>query len=161
MLFIRLSCVLMLLLGAACNQPAETRMKLTESAKSSFISKLSISRYDEGIKSICLDSSGFYYICCDTGKIHDSNYQPKRINLSKYTNELKLFQSFDTLYFSKLDKSIGLSCGISKEPFTVLMVADGHEYSFHPGICASYSSTSSFYKLQLVKDFFVQLKQDF
>jgi len=161
MQFLRLSYILLLIFGLACRQTAGTSVKLMDPARHNAISKLSITHYDAGMKSICLDSSGFYYLCCDTDKMHSAGIKPRRVNLSKYTDELKLFQSFDVLYFSRLDKAIGVSCGVTKEPFTVVLVQDGHEYNFQPGICSNYSSTSLFYKLQQVKDFFVLLKSEY
>jgi len=109
------------------------------------------------MKSICLDSSGFYYLCCDS--INTPVASKRRFNLVSYNDELSLFKSLNTQYFDRLDKSVGVSCGVAKEPFDVLIkMDDGGEYNFHPGICSSYTSESSFYKMQQVREFFIQLK---
>ncbi|MFT3911178.1 MAG: hypothetical protein QM737_17290 [Ferruginibacter sp.] len=117
---------------------------------------ISINDFENCFKSICIDSSGFYYLYCsknEPGKVN-------RIDLSKYTAELQLFKSLDSNYFIQLDKCRDTTCGMGKEPFTVFIKENGKEFISHPGSYVDCDSSSCFYKMELIRDFFKKLKKN-
>ena len=76
--------------------------------KTSRVTDICISRNDFGqsFKSICFDSSGFYYEYRDTIKTSDTSYKTKRIDLSTYKSELQLFKSLDSTYFLNMKMEV-------------------------------------------------------
>jgi len=122
---------------------------------------ISINDFGACFKSICIDSSGFYYLYCDTIQLIDSSFLTKRIDLSKYKPELELLKSLDSNYFAQLDKCSDTTCAIGKEPFTVFIKQGGREYTSHPGAYTDCDTASCFHKMELIRNFFKQLRKDF
>lgn len=122
---------------------------------------ISINDFGKCFKSICIDSSGFYYLYCDTIQQVDTSFITKRVDLSEYKAELQLIKTLDSTYFVQLYQCIDTSCAIGKEPFTVFIRQGGREYIAHPGSYADCDTASCFYKMQLIRDFFKTLKRDF
>lgn len=122
---------------------------------------ISINDFGKCFKSICIDSSGFYYLYCETILTADSSPVTKRADLSKYKTELQLIRSLDSTYFVQLHKCIDTTCAIGKEPFTVFIKQGGREYTSHHGSYTACDTASCFYKMEQIRDFFKTLRKDF
>lgn len=105
-------------------------------------------------QTICLDSSGFYYfMSCDSNK---------RVDLSAYKKEMNIFKSFDTTYFLSLGHCFDdTTCAVSKDAFSVFINQNNKNYYYQLGSWAVCDTSSCFYKMQLVRDFFIHIQKKY
>lgn len=160
MTLLRIIIASVLVVLVSCAEPGKSK-RAAEKAHDVTDICISINDFGECFKSVCIDSSGFYYLYCDTIQAVDSSFTTRRVDLSKYKTELQLLQSLDSNYFIQLNKCIDITCSIGKEPFTVFMKQGGREFNFHAGSYADCDTASCFYNMQLIRELFIALKRDF
>lgn len=111
------------------------------------------------VKYICIDSSGFYYLYCDS--IIDGKQRQKRIELDKYTEESTFLYSLDTSAFSSSSASLKASgCGLSKGNLSVYAETDHKPYKSSIPIVIDCNTNSPHYKFQLINEFFEKIDRD-